>query len=67
MAGSRTVAFDSYGCEVACKDPDRPNVRYEGSLTFLDGTPCGGGGTCKNVSVVLYSLYIFKLYIKHAY
>ncbi|GBF61858.1 disintegrin and metalloproteinase domain-containing protein [Trichophyton mentagrophytes] len=48
VAGSRTVAFDSYGCEVACKDPERPDVRYEGSLTFLDGTPCGGGGTCKS-------------------
>ncbi|KAM5442005.1 hypothetical protein MferCBS31731_002834 [Microsporum ferrugineum] len=48
VAGSRTVAFDSYGCQVACKDPYRPDVRYEGSLTFLDGTPCGGGGTCEN-------------------
>nr|AJD23175.1 zinc metalloprotease mde10 [Onygena corvina] len=48
VAGNRTVAYESYGCEVACKDPARPNLRFEGSLTFIDGTPCGGGGLCQN-------------------
>lgn len=60
VAGSRTVAFDSYGCQVACKDPYRPDVRYEGSLTFLDGTPCGGGGTCENVSASIH-IYILSI------
>ena len=49
--GNDTYACNSQTCSLSCASPDfGPNVCYSMQQNFLDGTPCGGGGKCNNVS-----------------
>lgn len=49
--GNDTYACDTYSCALSCASPEfGPGVCYGLQQNFLDGTPCGGGGTCSNVS-----------------
>lgn len=56
LMGSYTTDNDTYACNsqtcsLSCASPDfGPNVCYSMQQNFLDGTPCGGGGKCNNVS-----------------
>lgn len=51
-ANNDTHACDSQGCSISCASPSfGPGVCYEMPQNFLDGTTCGGGGSCSNVSV----------------
>ncbi|GAM85293.1 hypothetical protein ANO11243_032970 [Dothideomycetidae sp. 11243] len=44
-----TNACDSSGCQISCSSPSfGPGVCYEMNQNFLDGTTCGGSGTCSN-------------------
>jgi hypothetical protein len=46
-----TYACDGTGCVLSCASPEfGPNMCYGLQQNFLDGTPCGGGGACSNVS-----------------
>jgi hypothetical protein len=46
-----TYACDSQSCTLSCASPQfGPNTCYGLQQNFLDGTPCGGGGQCNNVS-----------------
>jgi hypothetical protein len=46
-----TYACDSQTCQLSCASPEfGPGVCYGLQQNFLDGTPCGGGGKCNNVS-----------------
>jgi hypothetical protein len=46
-----TYACNSQTCSLSCASPDfGPDVCYSMQQNFLDGTPCGGGGKCNNVS-----------------
>ena len=46
-----TYACDSEGCTLSCASPEfGPGTCYSMQQNFLDGTPCGGGGKCSNVS-----------------
>lgn len=42
---TRSCSDDSY-CQLSCMDPRMGDVCIRTSLNFLDGTPCGGSGTC---------------------
>ena len=47
-----TYACDSQGCQLSCASPEfGPGVCYSMQQNFLDGTDCGGGGKCSNVSL----------------
>ena len=47
-----TYACDSQGCQLSCGSPEfGPGVCYSMQQNFLDGTDCGGGGKCSNVSL----------------
>jgi hypothetical protein len=51
-----TYACDDLSCQLTCASPEfGPNVCYSMQQNFLDGTACGGGGKCENVS----ALYLF--------
>lgn len=46
-----TYACDSQDCTLTCASPEfGPGQCYQMQQNFLDGTPCGGGGKCSNVS-----------------
>ena len=52
-----TYACDSQGCTLSCASPEfGPGTCYSMQQNFLDGTPCGGGGSCSNVSFLSYPL-----------
>lgn len=47
--GNDTYACDSSGCTLSCASPEfGTGVCYGLQQNFLDGTTCGGGGTCQN-------------------
>lgn len=49
--GNDTYACNSQTCMLSCASPEfGPNVCYSMQQNFLDGTTCGGGGRCDNVS-----------------
>lgn len=49
--GNDTYACDSSGCAISCASPEfGTGVCYGLQQNFLDGTECGGGGHCQNVS-----------------
>lgn len=51
--GNDTHACDSEGCTISCASPQFGyGVCYGLQQNFLDGTECGGGGHCQNVSTV---------------
>jgi hypothetical protein len=53
--GNDTYACDSQGCTISCASPEfGANVCYGLQQNFLDGTECGGGGKCQNVSLLTY-------------
>ena len=60
LMGSLTTNNDTYACDdtdctLTCASPEFPaNECYSMQQNFLDGTPCGGGGQCSNVSLVQY-------------
>ncbi|KAF2258235.1 zincin [Lojkania enalia] len=55
-AGNDTYACDNNNCMLSCASPEfGSGVCYGLQQNFLDGTPCGGGGSCQNVSLK-YSL-----------
>lgn len=46
-----TYACNSQDCTLSCASPEfGPDVCYSMQQNFLDGTVCGGGGKCSNVS-----------------
>lgn len=50
--GNDTYACDSSGCTISCASPEfGTGVCYGLQQNFLDGTECGGGGRCSNVSM----------------
>ena len=57
LMGSYTTNNDTYACNsqdctLSCASPSfGPGTCYSMQQNFLDGTPCGGGGTCSNVSI----------------
>jgi hypothetical protein len=53
-SGNDTYACDHNSCTLSCASPEfGPNVCYGLQQNFLDGTECGGGGHCSNVSIFL--------------
>lgn len=47
--GNTTYACYNNGCMALCASPELPaNTCYEMKQSYLDGTPCGGGGKCDN-------------------
>ena len=62
LMGSYTTKNDTYACNsqdctLSCASPEfGPNVCYSMQQNFLDGTVCGGGGKCQNVSSPLWPL-----------
>ena len=51
--GNVTYACDSMSCSLSCASPEfGTGVCYGLQQNFLDGTNCGGGGTCQNVSLL---------------
>ncbi|OCK74048.1 hypothetical protein K432DRAFT_387041 [Lepidopterella palustris CBS 459.81] len=47
--GNDTYACDSVNCQLSCASPEfGTGVCYGLQQNFLDGTPCSGGGKCKN-------------------
>ncbi|KAK3622192.1 hypothetical protein LTR56_022347 [Elasticomyces elasticus] len=47
--GNDTYACDSSGCTISCASPEfGTGVCYGLQQNFLDGTTCGGGGSCQN-------------------
>ena len=51
--GNDTHACDSQGCVISCASPQFGyGVCYGLQQNFLDGTDCGGGGHCQNVSLL---------------
>lgn len=55
--GNDTYACDNSNCMLSCASPEfGRGVCYGLQQNFLDGTSCTGGGTCNNVSLLLYSL-----------
>jgi len=49
--GNDTYACDNFDCTLSCASPEfGSGVCYGLQQNFLDGTPCGGGGQCSNVS-----------------
>jgi len=59
LMGSYTTKNDTYACNsqdctLSCASPEfGPGVCYSMQQNFLDGTTCGGGGSCGNVSLPL--------------
>ena len=55
LMGSYTTNNDTYACNsqdctLSCASPSfGPGTCYSMQQNFLDGTPCGGGGSCSNV------------------
>jgi hypothetical protein len=45
-----TYACDNSNCMLSCASPAFEETCYGLRQNFLDGTPCGSGGTCQNVS-----------------
>lgn len=45
VTNNNTEACGSSSCQIQCLND---NVCYELNQNFLDGTTCGGGGTCRN-------------------
>jgi hypothetical protein len=45
-----TYACDNSNCMVSCASPAFGDTCYGLRQNFLDGTPCGAGGKCQNVS-----------------
>ncbi len=60
LMGSYTTKNDTYACNsqdctLSCASPEfGPGVCYSMQQNFLDGTVCGGGGSCVNVSPMIY-------------
>lgn len=55
-ANNDTYACNSQDCTLSCASPEfGTGVCYSMQQNFLNGTPCGGGGRCNNVSVLRYS------------
>ena len=58
LMGSYTTNNDTYACNsddctLSCASPEfGSNVCYSMQQNFLDGTVCGGGGKCQNVSPI---------------
>jgi hypothetical protein len=53
-SGNDTYACDSFTCSLSCASPEfGTGVCYGLQQNFLDGTDCGGGGSCQNVSFPL--------------
>jgi hypothetical protein len=64
-SGNDTYACDSVDCTLSCASPQfGPGVCYGLQQNFLDGTPCGGGGQCVNVSHFYTSYSTFLLLIE---
>ena len=61
LMGSYTTKNDTYACNsqdctLSCASPEFGlGVCYSMQQNFLDGTVCGGGGKCNNVSISLLS------------
>ena len=59
LMGSYTQSNDTYACNnqdcmLSCASPEfPPNECYSMQQNFLDGTRCGGGGSCRNVYLTL--------------
>ena len=59
-----TYACNSNDCTLSCASPEfGPSVCYSMQQNFLDGTPCGGGGKCNNVSCLLPDAFSPASYI----
>ena len=71
LMGSYTTKNDTYACNsqdctISCASPEfGPGVCYSLQQNFLDGTGCGGGGKCGNVSLLIFhvSLYSHAFYV----
>ena len=60
--GNDTYACDSINCQLSCASPQfGTGVCYGLQQNFLDGTPCGGGGKCENVSKFPFPLPPVKI------
>lgn len=58
--GNDTYACDSTSCTITCGSPDfGANTCYSVQQNYLDGTGCGGGGNCLNVSNVLFRQLVY--------
>ena len=61
LMGSYTTKNDTYACNsqdctLSCASPEFGlGVCYSMQQNFLDGTVCGGGGKCTNVSIITLS------------
>ena len=56
--GNDTYACDQFSCTLSCASPEfGSGVCYGLQQNFLDGTLCGGGGKCMNVSYLFISLH----------
>jgi hypothetical protein len=54
--GNDTYACDSTTCTLSCSSPQLgPGMCMTMNQNFLDGTDCGGGGHCDNVSSSVWS------------
>ena len=64
LMGSYTTNNDTYACNsqdcmLSCASPQfGAGVCYSMQQNFLDGTVCGGGGKCRNVSLALSSSFV---------
>lgn len=60
-ARNDTYACNSQDCTLSCASPEfGPNVCYSMQQNFLDGTVCGGGGKCQNVSHLSHHFLILQ-------
>ena len=65
LMGSYTTKNDTYACNsqdctLSCASPEfGPGVCYQMQQNFLDGTTCGGGGQCSNVSTTSLGFSIY--------
>jgi hypothetical protein len=63
--GNDTHACDSQGCVISCASPEFGyGVCYGLQQNFLDGTDCGGGGHCNNVSCTQISCLCTEVLIR---
>ncbi|CAG8501757.1 3164_t:CDS:10 [Acaulospora morrowiae] len=46
MGVTKACASDSGSCAILCADPSSSNTCLQMTGNFIDGTPCGFGGTC---------------------
>ena len=59
--GNNTYACDDSGCAISCASPEfGSGVCYGLKQNYLDGTECGGGGTCQNVSLIIYDVVVLS-------